>query len=91
MAVGACVLPLRRGYLVRVLDWRPLAVVGVASYSLYVWHAQIIENALQHGLLPHGTVQLTLLAAPLCILVALASYRWLEAPFLRLRRRWSTA
>ena len=32
--VGACVLPLRSGALVGALQWRPFALVGVASYSL---------------------------------------------------------
>lgn len=31
--VGACVLPLRDTPLARLLDWRPLAAVGIASYS----------------------------------------------------------
>jgi len=32
-----------------------------------------------------------LLAVPLSLLVAFASYRLVEAPFLRLRRRWSSS
>ena len=91
LAVGACVLPLRDGVLERVLDWRPLAAVGVASYSLYVWHARIIENGIDEGLLPGGTLGLLVTAVPLSIAFAFLSYRFVEAPFLRLRRRWSTA
>jgi peptidoglycan/LPS O-acetylase OafA/YrhL len=89
LVVGACVLPLRAGRLVRMLDWRPLAAIGVASYSLYVWHDRVIDNGLRRGLLPESTAPLLLVALPLCIGIALVSYRLVEAPFLRLRRRWS--
>ncbi len=44
LLVGAAVLPLRSGLLVRVLRWRPLAALGVASYSLYLWHYPIVEH-----------------------------------------------
>lgn len=91
LAVGACVLPLRDGGLERVLDWRPLAAVGVVSYSLYVWHARLIEWSLDADLLPKSTPGLLITAVPLCIAFAFVSYRFFEAPFLRLRKRWSTA
>jgi peptidoglycan/LPS O-acetylase OafA/YrhL len=86
--VGACVLPLRESGLRRALDWRPLAALGVASYSLYVWHMPI-----QFSLAVHQNNSKALMAAtvPLAIVVALISYRVIEAPFLRLRRRWSSA
>jgi peptidoglycan/LPS O-acetylase OafA/YrhL len=82
LVVAAVALPLTPGPLTRALDWRPLALLGVASYSLYLWHLPIVE-ALQPGAL--------LLAVPLSIAVAVVSYRLIEAPFLRLRRRWSSS
>jgi peptidoglycan/LPS O-acetylase OafA/YrhL len=82
LVVGAVALPLRDGPLVRALDWRPLALLGVASYSLYLWHLPIVDALAPHALL---------LSVPLAILVAFASYRLIEAPFLRLRRRWSSS
>jgi peptidoglycan/LPS O-acetylase OafA/YrhL len=33
---------------------------------------------------------LFLVACPICIAVALLSYRFIEAPFLRHRKRWSS-
>jgi peptidoglycan/LPS O-acetylase OafA/YrhL len=87
--VGACALPLRPGgVLIRLLDWRPLAVIGVASYSLYIWHLPIVEH-LAAGHLVAGFGPLFLLTFPLCCVVALISYRLIEAPFLRLRRPWA--
>jgi hypothetical protein len=34
--------PLWPGPLVRSLEWRPLALIGVASYSLYLWRLPIL-------------------------------------------------
>jgi peptidoglycan/LPS O-acetylase OafA/YrhL len=82
LVVGGIALPLRQGRLARALDWRPLALVGVASYSLYLWHLPIVDA------LTPGAV---LVSVPLSLLVAFASYRLVEAPFLRLRRRWSSS
>jgi peptidoglycan/LPS O-acetylase OafA/YrhL len=91
LALGACVLPVSRGRLVRALDWRPLAVIGVASYSLYLWHDPIVTRlgTLHH--IPHGYIPQLLIAGAVSIVVALISYRLIEAPFLALRRQWSSA
>src|SRR5919202_5177650 len=89
LLVGACVLPLRTGPLVRALEWRPLAVVGVASYSLYLWHDPLLKALAKSSWPPPGFAGLLAVGLPLCCLVALASYVLIEAPFLRLRRRWA--
>lgn len=86
LVVGACVLPLRQGRPVRWLEWSPLAALGVASYSLYLWHPPIAE-ALTAGSDPFGAVLAIVL--PLSCVVAFLSYYVVEAPFLRLRRRWA--
>jgi peptidoglycan/LPS O-acetylase OafA/YrhL len=88
LMLGACVLPLRAGRLVRALDWRPLAVLGVASYSLYLWHMPIVDHLAGSSWAPHSFLGLAAVAVPLSIATALVSYRVIEAPFLRLRRRW---
>src|SRR5829696_7288440 len=36
LIIGACVLPVRTGPVANALQWHPLALVGVASYSLAV-------------------------------------------------------
>ena len=91
MMVAACVLPLRQGLLMRGLEWRPLAALGIASYSLYVWHIPILNEITDWSWVPSGTIGLAAVAIPLSVAVAWVSYRVIEAPFLRLRRRWSTA
>jgi peptidoglycan/LPS O-acetylase OafA/YrhL len=88
LAIGACVLPLGDGPLLRALDWRPLVAVGVASYSLYLWHLPITKS-IYDALGTPGTVGLALVAMPASIAAALLSYRFIERPFLGLRRQWS--
>jgi peptidoglycan/LPS O-acetylase OafA/YrhL len=97
------VLPLRGGRLVGVLEWRPLAIVGVASYSLYLWHVPVLLTVANASVgfdpriggvfvgAPTPFWRLFALGVPLALAVALGSYAVIERPFLRLRRRWSGA
>jgi peptidoglycan/LPS O-acetylase OafA/YrhL len=74
-----------------VLEWRPLAMLGIASYSLYVLHVPIVNKLAGTSLASFGAAGLlrfALVAVPLCCAVALISYAIIERPFLRLRRRW---
>src|SRR3954452_21530157 len=87
LTVGALALPLRPGRLVALLDARVLAVVGLASYSLYLWHLPLVESVGRH--VSTSLPAMFLVAVPLSIALALLSYRAVEAPFLRLRRRWA--
>ncbi len=100
--IGACVLPLRHGRTMRVLEWRPLALVGIASYSLYLLHVPILETltgTYSVVLEDQGQTRITgeptdfkgllAIATPVCLLAAALSYRLVEAPFLRLRGRWA--
>jgi peptidoglycan/LPS O-acetylase OafA/YrhL len=101
LLLGSAVLPLDRGFLVRGLDWRPLAVLGLASYSLYVWHRPILRGVTDReapvldpliswtqDLVGSDYVGMLLILVPFCCAVALVSYALIEAPALRLRRRW---
>ena len=86
LLLGACVLPLRGEGFGRLLAWRPLAMLGVASYSLYLWHLPIIDRLATAdfgGYLPHLLVGMVVTIA-----VAVLSYRLIEQPFLRMRRAW---
>jgi peptidoglycan/LPS O-acetylase OafA/YrhL len=86
LLLAAVVLPSRGGGALRALDLRPLVILGVASYSLYLWHDPIVISIGDH--LALGPVAVVLVSVVLCVGIALASYALVERPFLRLRRRW---
>jgi peptidoglycan/LPS O-acetylase OafA/YrhL len=63
----------------RFLNWRPVAFIGVLSYSLYLW---------QQPILRHGDTLLPFPISLLCVFaMACLSYRFVETPFLTLRKR----
>ena len=82
LLVGSCCLPLQESRARRALDARPLAALGVASYSLYVWGGLVQER------FPDSAAG-QLVAVPVALAVAAVSYRLVERPFLALRQRWS--
>ena len=89
LVVGAAVLPLRDGRLVRVLDLRVLALIGTASYSLYLWHVPILEWLPSPGSYgARGFLTMLALGGAVSLAVAAASYVLIERPFLLRRRRW---
>ena len=69
----------------RVLNWRPVVVLGVLSYSVYLWQQPFLNRQV-------AAVATTF---PLNLALALAavalSYLLVERPFLRLRRRFRSA
>lgn len=72
-----------------LLQWRPLAFVGVISYGVYLLHmlcANVIGRLLHqnHGL---GMFAATLLTA---IVAGHLSFRYFETPLLKLKRRFET-
>jgi peptidoglycan/LPS O-acetylase OafA/YrhL len=91
LLLGACAMPLRVERALRVLDLRWLAGLGAASYSLYLWHNPIVQALSEAGWMPDGFGALVLVSLVVCSAVAVASYRMVETPFLRLRRAWSPA
>jgi peptidoglycan/LPS O-acetylase OafA/YrhL len=88
--VGACVLPLQPGLAVRALEWRWLATIGVVSYSIYLLHLPILRAiADSGGSLTHSQALYPVTVA-ICIPLSFITYHLIEAPFLRLRRRWGS-
>ena len=88
LGLGGVVLPLEGGLLVRILDLRALALAGVASYSLYLWHVPIIGHV---WVIHDGAIDLGPLAwetVPFALVVAGLSYAVVERTGLRLRGRW---
>ena len=88
--VGACVLPLRGSRFLRALEWKWLAAIGVASYSLYLWHIPVITAIYPDVVEPSSFIVFLPIALGACLAVAFASYYVIESPFLRLRRRWGS-
>lgn len=70
-----------KNWLVKVLDWRPVAWLGTLSYSLYLWHMPFLRMGA--GPFPRGYCSWFAIA-----LFTLASYYLVEQPFLRLRARY---
>jgi peptidoglycan/LPS O-acetylase OafA/YrhL len=70
-----------RDWMGRFLNWRPVAFVGLLSYSLYLWQQLFLNR--------NSTAWGNAFPQNLCfaIAAALGSYFLLEKPFLRLRRR----
>lgn len=69
----------------RLLSWRPLAFVGLISYSLYLWHWPLMVFVrYRNGMEPLAPAMGGLLLV-VAILLAAASYRWIETPFRRNR------
>jgi peptidoglycan/LPS O-acetylase OafA/YrhL len=76
-----------------VLGWTGLAFLGLVSYSIYLLHPLIISGIYQaYGARhPRGPVWLLIAVALVAIVAVCAvSYRVVEEPFLRARRRWTT-
>jgi peptidoglycan/LPS O-acetylase OafA/YrhL len=68
----------------RLLSWRPLVIVGLASYSLYLWHWPILvfgKYALLGSITPWHVAALLALS----LAVSLVSWRYIEEPFRRKR------
>jgi peptidoglycan/LPS O-acetylase OafA/YrhL len=84
LAAGAVVLAAAApGWIARMLGWRPLRWLGVRSYGIYLWHWPVI--ALFPAVAGYGVnvAEVRLAETALPILLAAASWRWLEEPILR--------
>jgi peptidoglycan/LPS O-acetylase OafA/YrhL len=68
-----------------------LIYLGKISYGLYVLHefAHFCAIRLVPASTPRGVFAQSLVGLALTILLAAASYRWLESPFLRLKERFA--
>jgi peptidoglycan/LPS O-acetylase OafA/YrhL len=72
----------------RLLAAAPVVWLGRRSYAVYLWH-QAILVAVSHELTHASTVGLALVGIPCSIAVAELSARYVERPFLRLKRRFA--
>ena len=87
--LGAVVLPQARGgapWLPQMLQSRVLVAIGLASYSLFLWHEPLVHWLRLHGLTLGGWSGLSvnlLLVAAVAGTLSMLTYRLVEAPALR--------
>jgi len=77
------------GWLAQALGRQPLVGIGRISYGLYLWHFPIVYSC--GALIIDGTrpdLPRAALAIGLTFVAAIASFRWVERPMLRLKRRF---
>lgn len=73
----------------RFLESAVLRWIGRHSYSLYLWHLLAFEIA-EHFLKPFGPWPIYSAGWVLALMLAALSYRWVEAPFFALRKRFGS-
>lgn len=89
LVLAVVVLPTRgrRPHLTaRLLEARPLAAVGLMSYSLFLWHEPLVHGLRQHELTtggPDGFLATTALVLVLAISASTATYLLVERPAMR--------
>jgi peptidoglycan/LPS O-acetylase OafA/YrhL len=87
--VFVCAMRFPTWGLMKVLNYRPVAFVGVLSYSLYLIH-QVVLFALTPILEPRfGALANALLGLALSLALAWLMHVCVELPFARLRKRFS--
>jgi peptidoglycan/LPS O-acetylase OafA/YrhL len=69
----------------RVLEWKPLAFIGVLSYSLYIWQQPFLNR---NSPSPLSAFPINILVV---VFAALASYYMIEQPFLKLKSRFNSS
>lgn len=68
----------------RLLAWRPVAFIGLISYSLYLWHWPLIVFQNAAGVFVHSAVltrQVKVVLILLSFVLATLSWRFVELPF----------
>lgn len=75
---------------VAVLERRPLVATGLVSYSLFLWHEPVVRWLRGHGATFSGQAGFAanvLVVALIAGLLSLGTYRYVELPALRRKRR----
>ena len=78
------------GWVRGALGWRPLLLLGLVSYSFYLYHLAFILTLDRVGWLHDlGWVAVAAAAFACSVAAAAVSYRFIEAPGIALGRRWA--
>lgn len=64
-----------------VLSWRPLVFVGLISYSAYLWHQPLFALTRYLSLTGEFGTATALLLCAVTLVLATATWRWIETPF----------
>jgi len=81
----------RKAIWVKVFGWRPLAAIGAISYGIYLFMIPVLYVLPQHWTHYAGNYYYFGLQMYIAtIIIAAASYRLVERPFLRLKGRFSS-
>jgi peptidoglycan/LPS O-acetylase OafA/YrhL len=84
LAAGALVLAATAGGAVgALLSMRPLRWLGIRSYGIYLWHWPVIALIAAASGPGPAAAWLWVVEACLAIVLAAASWKWIEAPILR--------
>jgi peptidoglycan/LPS O-acetylase OafA/YrhL len=78
---------------IRLLEWPGLVAVGVASYSVFLWHMPLIDWLADHGLTAAGWGGLllnTLIVAVVVGVFSALTYHFVEKPALRRKHSMRT-
>jgi hypothetical protein len=84
--LGACLViaAVHGGSTNAFLRWRPMVGLGLVSYSLYLWHWPLLAFY-RANTIGEGSMQTRLVLCGIALLLAIASWRYIEQPFRRMR------
>lgn len=75
----------------RAFTWKPISWLGVRAYGIYLWHVLplLIVLPAMSGLYGPPKIALGLVGSVLAVLLGLASFRYIERRFLRMKDRFA--
>lgn len=86
--IGLCVIYEHNGLATKFLKFPVMQYLGTISYGIYVWHALSID-VVKHYITTHWVMLDFFLVVALTIIISSISYRFVEKPFLNLKRFFS--